>query len=287
MLITKKKIIQDLKALGIQEGDLLFPSVDLFQTGYFNRSAKQTLIDWVEIFDTLLGPTGTFILPSYSPTFFRFNKDSKIVFTKSSKFSSGSLSRAFFEHSQIIRSRHPTQSCIGRGPLAEEILNDHGPESTSYFPYGEIIKLKGKNLMIGTHHSQSPMSFHYAQEVLGHTQSHPFAKLFQTYYYDKGFLKLFTRNDYGGCTAGVPKTLDLHIRGNACKLGPVGNAEAAIFDTEKSFNILKKVLINQPSLIRCDNKLCISCYGRYKYNGFGVIPFYIRKAANLLKKIIK
>ena len=75
--------------------------------------------------------------------------------------------------------------------------------------------------MIGTHHSQSPMSFHYAREVLGHTQSHPFAKLFQTYYYDKGFSELFTRNDYGGCTAGVPKTLDLHVRGNACKLGPV------------------------------------------------------------------
>ena len=54
----------------------------------------------------------------------------------------------------------------------------------------------------------------------------------------------------------------------------------------KSYEIMLETLRREPSSVRCNNTLCISCYGRFSYNGFGVASFYPRKAVNLLLKLL-
>lgn len=292
--ITKETLITSLYSLGVQEGDILFLSADLMKVGYFNKNIEETLKDWVDILLTLVGDKGTLIIPSNTDSFSRFRKQSDVIFQEDTPPNCGSLSTAFYKYASVIRSKHPTNSCFGIGPHAKEILDGHNEDSLSYSLYGKIIELGGKNLMLGTveDHRNSPMPFHYCQELLGHTVSHPSAGLRQSYYIDlHGNKQLFTRRDVGGCTRGALNTFGEHVASKAIKFGMVGKSLSALVDTQKSYNVLMNIFTTRPYLIRCSDTSCVSCYGRFVYNRYGVFMFYIRmlpkfvrKALNVIKK---
>ena len=287
--ITKENLIESINNLGVKSGDILFLSADLMRIGYFNKDIDTTLKDWVEILQTVVGNEGTLIIPANTASFSRFNKNNDVVFTPDSAPNSGSISMAFYLYADVIRSTHPTNSCFGIGPKAQYILGEHNENSLSYSIYGKIIELGGKNLMLGTveDNRNSPMPFHFCQEILGHTRSHPLVNLQQAYYIDSKNNKiLFTRKDVGGCTRGAINTFGEHIAQKAIKFGQIGKSLSALVDTKKSSVVLMKIFNERASLIKCNNKSCISCYGRYVYNGFGVISFYSTYFPQLLYKIL-
>lgn len=288
--VTKDTIIESLKNLGVKDGDVLFLSADLMKVGYFNKNIDTTLKDWVDILQLAVGEQGTLIIPANTDSFLRFNKKSEVVFTSDTPPNSGSLSMAFYRYADVIRSSHPTNSCFGVGPKAEYILDGHDQNSLSYSIYGKIIELGGKNLMLGTVEDRKncPMPFHYCQEVLGHTRSHPLVGFEQSYFINSNNEKeLFTRKDAGGCTRGGLNTFGEHIAQKAIKFGTVGKSLSALVDTQKSNELLMDVFKNRPWLIRCSDKECISCYGRYVYNGFGVVKFYFKWFPKMAYKAIK
>jgi aminoglycoside 3-N-acetyltransferase len=280
MKFSKDSILTDIHQLGIGSDDIVFISADLLKVGYFNRSTEQTYQDWVEIFRTLIGATGTLVIPAYTPTFSRFRKRRDILFNVHAEPSAGALSLAIHRFGKAVRSLHPTNSCFAIGPMADYILRDHDQAASSYLPYQRVLELKGKNLMLGTlDKGNSPMAFHLVQENLGHTRSHPSNSLRQTYFEDSltGQIKLFSRQDVGGCTRGLYNLIGEHLIGRAMKIGTVGRGLSACVDIEKSALLIERVLKNNPNLIRCDHKDCVSCYGRFVYNGFGVFGFWPKK----------
>jgi aminoglycoside 3-N-acetyltransferase len=270
---TKEELICQIKSLGLINGDIVFLAADLLNVGYFNNTRDNTYKDWVEILTTCVGEDGTIVLPSYTESFFRFNKDSNIIFdVKNNISSSGALSNAFLNYSTYKRSLHPTNSCIAVGKYADYILQDHDQNATSYLPYQRIIELGGKNLMLGAFSERklAPMALHAAQEMLGYTKKHWMAGYYQTYYLDvNGNKHLFTRLDPGGCTSGAYKLIGDHIVEGAIKFTMVGNSLSALIDTKKSFEIFVKMLKDNPSLLRCNDRLCNSCYGVELYNPNG------------------
>ena len=165
-----------------------------------------------------------------------------------------------------VRSSHPIYSCIAVGPLAIE-LEKHTVQSGAYDPYGLVIEHSGKNLMLGTiDEINCPMPFHFAQQTLGHTRTHPLKGVFKTSYLNKaGEVADHIMREIGGCTRGVHNIWGRHLAQKAVVFGQVGRSLSGLVDAAKSFAICVDVLRNQPGLIRCDNNLCLSCYGRYRY----------------------
>lgn len=287
--INKEQLVESIHNLGVKNGDVLFLSADLMRVGYFNKNIDTTMKDWVEILKKVVGEEGTLIIPANTASFYRFNKNKDIVFKPDTPPNSGSLSMAFYLYADVIRSSHPTNSCFGIGPSAQYILGEHNENSLAYSIYGKIIELGGKNLMLGTveDNRNSPMPFHFCQEVLGHTLSHPSSGLLQSYFFDKNKRKkLFTRKDVGGCTRGAINTFGEHIARKAIKFGQVGKSVSALVDTQKSNTLLMKIFNDRPSLIRCNDKNCISCYGRFVYNGLGVVNFYSKFVPRLMYRIL-
>ena len=92
--ISKDQIKTELRRLGLAEGDLVFVSSDLMRVGYFNKDRDTTMRDWVEILLSAVGPTGTIVVPSYSPSYIRFIQRSDFVFSKDSASDAGSLATA-------------------------------------------------------------------------------------------------------------------------------------------------------------------------------------------------
>ena len=208
------------------------------KVGYLRENIYETYKDWVEIFNNLVGKNGTIVIPAFTNSFFRYGKKKDIIFNLDSAPNGGALVRAFHKFGNPERSHHPTNSCFAIGPEAKFILNGHDANSSCYTPYGKVIRLNGKNLMLGTLDTcNAPMSFHYAQEVLGHTKKHPLSGLLQAYYIDKdGQKKLYTRYDIGGCTSGAFKSLSHHLIDKAMVIGKVGLSLSAVIDTSFFIN---------------------------------------------------
>jgi len=285
----KQDIIAQIRDLGLEWGDTVFVSSDLLRVGYFNKNQETTLCDWVEIFEDLLGDEGTIVVPTYSPTFLRYFQKYDFVFTPDSDSVSGGLARAYIRHAQgAVRGRHPTNSCTSRGRHAELIAAADGPEFPKYSPYAKVVELGGKNLMLGTVDERNcPFTYHHVQENLGQTRGHPFSGLLETTYIDdSGNRKKYVMRELGGCTAGVHKSWGYHLAANAVRFGRVGRSLSALVDARKSAEVLQRVLVETPTLLKCDDYSCISCYGRFCYNRWGVLLYYPRQLPKLLSKAI-
>ena len=287
--IIKNTIVEQIKELGVKKGDTIFVAADLMRVGYFNKTIEQTLSDWVSILTEVVGENGTITVPTYSPVFLRFFKKYDFVFTKDTKSNSGSLANAILEYGENVqRGMHPSNSCASIGKNAQIISEVDGPEFPKYNPYRKIVELGGKNLLLGiVDLRNSPFTYHHVQELLGQTRSHPFSGLFETKYINKdGQLEKFIVRELGGCTRGVHKAWGYHLASNAVKFGQVGRSTSAYVDAQKSTEILKKVMIQSPGLLTCDDQNCISCHGRPCYNGYKAYWFYLRRSPYLAKKIL-
>ncbi len=285
----KQEIIAQIRDLGLERGDTVFVSSDLLRVGYFNKNQETTLCDWVEIFEELLGDEGTIVVPTYSPTFLRYFQKYDFVFTPDSDSVSGGLARAYIRHAQgAVRGRHPTNSCTSRGRHADLIAAADSFEFPKYSPYAKVVELGGKNLMLGTVDERNcPFTYHHVQENLGQTRGHPFSGLLEaTYIDDSGNRKKYVMRELGGCTAGVHKSWGYHLAANAVRFGRVGRSLSALVDARKSAEVLQRVLVETPTLLKCDDYSCISCYGRFCYNRWGALLYYPRQLPKLLSKAI-
>jgi aminoglycoside 3-N-acetyltransferase len=286
MIVKKEKVIEDIKALGLELGDTIFVTADLMNVGFFEKNKKYTSEQWIEILKECVGEEGTIILASYTKTFFFLKKNPEIVFDRFSKTYAGDLPNILIKQPLAIRSKHPTFSCIGIGPNAAKILEKHDHNSTAYHPLGEIIKLNGKFLLLGClDKKNAPQGMHYAQERLGHTKQGPMVGLMQSYFIDdNGEKKLFTKRDLGGCSRGGYKLYGELIVNHAIKFGYVGNGFSAIMDAKESCDVIYNALSKDRKIILCDDKTCIDCYGKWQNTGFGTVPFYFRKIFSILLK---
>ncbi len=284
--VTKDSLKKDLIELGIKKGDLLFISIDVFKVGFFYKSRKETLKLWIEILMEIVGDKGGIILPSFTKTFFRFRKDKKILFDRFAPTTSGALPSFLVKKDIAFRSKHPTNSYVGLGSSIAEIFESHNHKSMSYSVVGEIIKRGGKFVMIGTlDNKNAPQAIHYAQEQLGYTLKMPNKGLFQTYYKtEENKIELFTVNDYGGCSKGGHKLIGPLVIQNEIDFSYVGNAQSAIMDGKKCYDIVKKELKNNRKMIQCANKYCIDCYGNFYIDGLKTLPFFLLKIIDKLKK---
>jgi aminoglycoside N3'-acetyltransferase len=189
----KEEIINQLKSLGIKNGDTLFITADLLKVGLFIKDRDTTFRTWFDILISLVGEQGTLVVPAYTPTFFRFGKSKEFLFKHDSPSTSGSLSVAFSKVSGVLRSTHPSNSCFAYGFNSDYILRDHNEFASSYLPYHKIIELGGKHLMLGCANDAKLglMTIHPAQEILGITKKMWQCGLFQTYYFDKNIIQPF------------------------------------------------------------------------------------------------
>lgn len=287
--ISKIKIINDLIKLGIKKGDILYISADLLKVGYFDKNIDKFLNDWVEIFLTVVGDKGTLIAPSHTEFFLKYKKNKKIIFKVNSPTKSGSLSRAFLNYKDSVRSKHPTNSYTAIGKYSNEILKDHDEHSLSYTHFKKIIDLNGRGLLLGNVNKNGFFPYHYVQEKFGITKKNFLAGKYQSFYYDKeNKLRLFTRNDYGGCDKSNYNFIEDFKNIGALNIGKVGNTTAILYDSKKIYDFFYESFKNQDQKLICNRKSCFSCYQLFRKRKIDIIIFLLknlRHALTTLKKI--
>lgn len=282
-------ILNQLRELGISNGDTILITADLLSVGLVNRNRGILIDSWIDILMNLVGPDGTIVLTSYSKSFFRFAKNKNLCFSRTQRTTSGALSQILLDTDLAIRSTHPTNSIVAIGKHARYICEKHTRESLCYDYVETLIEFNGKHLMLGTlDRNNAPAGFHYAQQLIGETRTTPGFGLFQCYYFDEsGAKRLFTKWDGGGCSGAGYKVIGHHLIGGDASIGVVGNSISAVFNIKRSIELCRQELVNNRRYMVCDDEMCLTCKGRYSTSGLNVIPFYLRYIFKKLPQIIK
>ena len=144
MVLTRDRLADDLRRLGVQSGDLLMIHSSLRSLGHVVGGAPTVVDALLEI----LGPTGTLVGPSFN---YETALDPTFVFDPLNTPSDmGAIADEIRRRAGNHRSRHLTHSLSAIGPQAEAIVTAGGPTAwAADDPLGTIFKLSGRFLLLG------------------------------------------------------------------------------------------------------------------------------------------
>lgn len=138
--VTRRRIVDDLRALGVTRGMLLCVHSSLRSLGQVEGGAPTAVSALLEA----IGPEGTLVMPAFTepaPTWDQAATPSR----------TGAITEAFRTTARALRSANPTHSVAALGPRAAEIVEGHrGADALAVdSPLHRLAKWGGSVLMIG------------------------------------------------------------------------------------------------------------------------------------------
>lgn len=149
-IISKDDLVNDLKVIGIKNGDSLLVHSSLSKIGYVDGGAA-TVIDALK---EALGSNGTLMLPSFPGNTYSKNYLEKYAMFDicNTPSAMGVITEYFRKTKGVKRSFHPTDPVCAIGCLAEYYTSGHFGQLTPYnrnSPFYRLCEKGGKILMIG------------------------------------------------------------------------------------------------------------------------------------------
>jgi aminoglycoside N3'-acetyltransferase len=150
--VTVRRLVADLRRLGLAEGDVVCVHSSLNAVGYLVRG-PDTVIDALR---AVVGERGTVMMPTFTTgdNTYRYVTSGPPPFDpRQAPCETGTLPERFWRRPGVRRSLHPTHSVAALGPLAEELLRDHEKSETPFgdgTPYAGLLRHGGKVLLLQT-----------------------------------------------------------------------------------------------------------------------------------------
>ncbi len=265
LYVTKDMIVNDLKKLGLNEGDIVVFHSSLKSIGYVEGGANTV----IEAFLEAVGNEGTVMVPTFSFNFADV-EGAKPFHPAKSKSRVGLITDTFWRRADAIRSKHPTHSVAAIGKHAEYLTSNH--ETTSAFgkksPWGKLIKLNGYVMLLGVGFNVCSF-FHAVEDIL----DLPYYNIER---------EALIEDDYGVVRkVKLPRSPEGHrdfyreprkdskvkvrlMKTNIIKKGSVGEAQVFIVRSRDLIETLHKIIEEEPDIFLCDNPECKFCSGSKK-----------------------
>ncbi len=178
--ITKKQLIQDLKKLGLQSGDIASVHTSLSKIGWVvgeQVAVIEALMETVTEEGTIIMQAHTtgntdprnWNYPSVPEEWWDTIREEMPPFrpdiTPSRNL--GRVPELFRTMPDVHRSDHPHVSCTAWGKHAKQIVQEHEliDKYGNHTPWGELYRRGGKILLVGVDHESNTM-LHYAESRL-------------------------------------------------------------------------------------------------------------------------
>ena len=256
--ITKDHLVTDLRNLGVRPGDLLHLKISLKSIGFVVGGAR-TIVDALM---EAVGSEGTIIIDSFVTVFPLplSEKDAQVISDRWMPSYAGAVANAMIKYPNAFRSLHPVQKFTAIGARAEELTQNHTPDSYAYEPLRVMCEIGGRNLKIGRDEkvvgvgtTHVAIGYH-----LGYHQKRSRAGI--NYRNENGDIVTFERNWSGGCGVGFNNFIPLYRDAGAIlSEGKIGNADSKITDMKQTLEIEIEKLSQDPAFFLCSNPLCESC----------------------------
>lgn len=155
-MLTKNKLVEEFKEIGIREGMVLVVHTSLRNIGYIEGGPEVVIESLLEI----LGDEGTLVMPSMTSGEELF--DPKTTPTDDM----GIVAETFWRMPGVLRSIHPNSAFAAYGKHAYEIVAEHPidqPEGIKS-PIGKVFQLDGRILLLGVSHDANT-TIHLAESL--------------------------------------------------------------------------------------------------------------------------
>lgn len=143
--MTKKKLIADLKKIGVRKGMDLLVHSSLRRTGPIQGGPDAIIDALLEAID----PHGTLLMPTISSS---VTPKQPVFHVEKTPSSVGYLTNVFRQRKGAVRSLHPVHSVAAMGPKAGFYTDGHLTANTPWSPespYGKLIRTNGWILFLG------------------------------------------------------------------------------------------------------------------------------------------
>jgi len=138
--LTKRQIVEDLRKLGVKQGDSLMVHSALSALGLV-RGGADTVIDALL---EAVGSEGNVAMPLMT--------GNGVFKIEESPSNVGVVTEVFRQRKETVRSLHPSHSVGIQGKDAQWLVKDHVKQPTAYgkgTPYHKLVELGGKVLLLG------------------------------------------------------------------------------------------------------------------------------------------
>jgi len=153
-MLSKKKLVADLRALGIKKGMDLMVHSSLSAIGCVRGGASTV----VEALLEAVGRSGTLLMPSFN------HRAAEVYNASATPTTNGSIPDAFWRRAETYRSQHPTHAVAASGARAEWYCREHLDVGiwAAESPIGKLVHHGGYILALGTTHWTST-AYHVAE----------------------------------------------------------------------------------------------------------------------------
>ncbi len=286
-VITKDRLVNDLTKLGVKEGDLLNVKASLKSIGYIEGGANTLIKALLEV----VGEKGTIVTDSFVNCYpLPLSKKHRVIISdKDTPSYAGAVANAIINYPGSFRSTHPIQKFSAVGKDAEELMNNHTPESYAFDVLRVLIENGGKNLKLGTDEKVYGVgTTHVAIGKLKLKQKRRAVGI--NYYDDSGEIKTFKLN-WAGAGHGFNNFIPLYRKvGAILNEGYVGYAPSKITDMKMTFDVEIDELKKNPKIQLCSAKDCVDCrlswgFSEYDFARFVCVNLMRLTPIKLLKAL--
>jgi aminoglycoside 3-N-acetyltransferase len=274
---------EHLRAMGLERGSIVLVRAAVKAIGPIEDSARSLVKALIEV----IGPEGTLLGLAFTKTFFFPSRHPEYVFDGTNSATTGGFVAAMLGWPGAIRSAHPTNSFVGIGAQAGELLRGHNETATCFSPLEKLIEGQGKMMLIGCLDDSPGFStVHLVQAHLGLSKKSLLGPLTGVLYRRGGQVRVFTKRDIPGCSAGFGIFYKDYEKVGILRSGKVGDADALVIDAKEAYDIEYELIRSNPRYPLCNNSNCLFCRGSLLYNKRDMIGFYIRQLSHLMRRAL-
>lgn len=243
--LTFAQMVNELRQIGIKEGDSLLVHCSLSKIG-FVEGGPDTVINALK---ETIGKTGTLLFPSFpakgrNVTHLEMNPFFDIRTTPSQM---GVITEYFRTQKNVMRSFHPTDSVCALGPLADYFTNSHFGQLTPYNEYSPFRKLcaqNGKILMLGTTLNGACTNLHTLEDAVDFKFPVYDEKVFEIKMIDaagkQSLMKTKVHNPVFSAKRNCDALKPMFEKEKVLVNGKVGEADCMLIDANKMLEVMIK-----------------------------------------------
>ncbi|GCD77593.1 hypothetical protein JCM31826_10750 [Thermaurantimonas aggregans] len=166
-IITTKVLIDQLKAIGIKQGDSVLVHSAMSRLGYLENGPR-TLIDALL---EVIGTNGNILMPtSPNPALqLDYVRQHPHFDARNDPSAMGAITEYFRKMPNTVRSLSPTEPVSAYGPLSVWLTEGHRGRPTpydSYSPFYRLTEVGGKILYVGVTLAQAGTSLHLLEDAV-------------------------------------------------------------------------------------------------------------------------
>jgi aminoglycoside 3-N-acetyltransferase len=252
--ISKSRLLEDFKKMGVKKGDHISVALSLKSIGHVIGGSET----FIEAIIEAVGKDGTVMMNTNTRSY-RLSKihKSKIFDSKQTPTINGLVPETFRKRQGAIRSQHPVTSVTAYGKFAKYLTENHNENSRRFIPYSRLAQIGGKSLFIGTGNRLVSIR-HEAQDLAGLLNAVKMRP--RTVKYKDRTGKICIYSYYGStCTRQLPKMVPILVDMQIVEIGRIGLARSIIASTKDLLYEMTEMLKEDPTLNLCDKIYCLWC----------------------------